>query len=170
MPVRDVPLDIGPEPGNVIGSRRLSAQAATLTVSALTAVKMRFDLNATQKPLLIALVGPACAGGRRRRTQQWDRIPPIRISLCSRQRQGSVARHDKRGYLTYTPCGLSDVVRRSEISGMLAIPVAGRTTCRHFSVSTKYSRVSTDYCGTPEQRRKSKILFISRPPPHLFSS
>jgi hypothetical protein len=101
MPVRDVPLDIGPEPGNVIGSRRLSSQAATLTVSALTAVKMRFDLNATQKPLLIALVGPACAGGRRRRTQQWDRIPPIRISLCSRQRQGSVARHDKRGYLNY---------------------------------------------------------------------
>jgi hypothetical protein len=101
MPVRDVPLDIGPEPGNVIGSRRLSSQAATLTVSALTAVKMRFDLNATQKPLLIALVGPACAGGRRRRTQQWDRIPPIQISLCSRQRQGSVARHDKRGYLNY---------------------------------------------------------------------
>jgi hypothetical protein len=101
MPVRDVPQDIGPEPGNVIGSRRLSSQAATLTVSALTAVKMRFDLNATQKPLLIALVGPACAGGRRRRTQQWDRIPPIQISLCSRQRQGSVARHDKRGYLNY---------------------------------------------------------------------
>src|SRR6266404_4716903 len=25
---------------------------------------------------------------------------------------------------------------------MLAIPVAGRTTCRHFSVSTKYSRVA----------------------------
>jgi hypothetical protein len=48
----------------------LSSQAATLSVSALTAVKMRFDFEGTQKPLLIALVDPACAGGSSRRMQQ----------------------------------------------------------------------------------------------------
>jgi hypothetical protein len=64
MPVRDLPVDMDPETEQCFRFAPLSSQAVTLAVSALTNVKMRSGFNATQKPLLVALVGSACAGGR----------------------------------------------------------------------------------------------------------